>query len=170
MIYVRKQFYAKEKVRHEQLKTVDDSNEENSEEEEEEDAKGGFHCPRPSLFAQKPLVRPSTLSRQTAEKSSKALLLAEGEKGAETCPRPGSITSKLLGLVPHNQRPGSNRSSFISKIREEGAEVTNGSVNDTLDSTLGRMALCGGGERKGNAVATVALGPLRRPKLEKVEK
>jgi len=163
----RKKFYANEKVRHEQLRTVE-ANEENSEEEEEEDAKGGFHSPRPSLFSQEPLVRPSTLSRPTAEKvEDRKATLAEGEKGAEMCPRPSSITSRLLNLVPHNR---SIRSSSIAKtIREEMAEE-DGSVNDTLDSTLGRMALCGGRESKGKAVAAVALGPLRKPKLEKIMK
>ena len=173
MNYFRKKFYANEKVRHEQLRTMDANEENSEEEEEEEDAKGGFHSPRPSLFSQEPLVRPSILSRQAqveGRKVSEVLSLAEGEKEAEICPRPGSITSRLLNLIPPNQRLGSIRSSSIAKtIREEVAEETNGSVNDTLDSTLGRMALCAGGERKGSAVAAVAQGPLRKPKLENVK-
>ena len=139
------------------------SNEE--EEEEEEEEKGGFHSPRPSLFtqAQQPLVRPSTLSRQIAEKveggksneaePSSRRSLAEPEKGAGR----SSMTSRLLSLVP------SKRSSVISKtiIRKGVAEET--SVNDTLDSTLGRLAL-GGGERA--TAAAAGPGSLRRPKLK----
>merc|ERR1712200_37761 len=94
------------------------------------------------MGTQQKLVRPST----------------EGDKGAKMIPRPASITSRLLSLVPlHPKRP--------STIRQSVAEETN--VNDTLDSTLGMMALSGrgGGERRGNSVETV--GQLRRPKLEK---
>lgn len=116
--------------------------EESDSEDEEEDEKGDFHSPRQSFFTQQKLVRPST----------------EGDKGAKMIPRPASITSRLLSLVPlHPKRP--------STISQSVAEETN--VNDTLDSTLGMMALSGrgrGGERRGNSVETV--GQLRRPKLE----
>lgn len=157
----RKKFYAEEKKRHEELRALDDSSED-EEDEEEENSKGGFHSPRPSLFTQEPLVRPSNLSKQTTEKvevgkSSQALpssrrSLAETEKGGGR----KSITSRLLSLVPNN-----TRSSFISNtIREDVAEEI--SLNDTLDSALGRLALGGGRER-----ASVGPAPLRKPKLEK---
>ena len=69
----------------------------------------------------------------------------------------------IHSLVPL-QRRGSHRSgSITSTIRQSLVDET--SVNDTLDSTLGRLALSGGRERKGNSVDTV--GQLRRPKLEK---
>lgn len=152
----RKKFYAAERKRHEELKSVEDNTKEDDSEEEEE---GGFHSPRPSLFSQEPLVRPSTLKRPTIEKVEKGV-----EMGAEMIPRPGSITSRLLHLLPVNQRLGrnSNRQSVVANtIRESVAEEI--SLNNTLDSTLGRLALSGRGDRKGKSV--VGTGPLRKPNL-----
>ena len=158
LLNFRKKFYAAEKKRHEELKSVDEVDA-TKEGDSEEDGDGDFHSPRPSLFTQEPLVRPSTLKRPTSEKVEKGV-----EKGAEMIPRPGSITSRLLHLVPVNQRHGrnSNRQSFVANtISESLAEEI--AVNNTLDSTLARLALSGGGDGKDKSV--VGAGPLRRPKL-----
>ena len=127
-------------------------------EEEAEDPKGGFHSPRPSLFTQQPLVRPSTLK----DRKSSEVLGSEaegGRKGAEEISRAGSITSRLLNLVP--PKVASRKSTTI---KETVAEEP--SINDTLDSALGRMTLSGGGERNANSVEAVSAAPLRKPKLE----
>ena len=66
-------FSAAEKIRHEQLRTVEDERkakkESDTEEEEEEEGKDDdFHSPRQSFFTQQPLVRPSIRKMPTAEK------------------------------------------------------------------------------------------------------
>lgn len=144
----RKEFREKEKIRHEELKTVKEGNARR--EEEEEDSKGGFHSPRPSLFTQESLARPSTLKDR---KSSELLgSVAEDRKGS----RQDSITSRLLNLVPPIRKSTTLREAVTEDL----------SVNDSLDSALGRMVLSGGGERNANSVETAGIAPLRRPKLD----
>ena len=146
--YFRKEFREKEKIRHEELKTVKEGNVRR--EEEEEDSKVGFHFPRPSLFNQESLVRPSTLKDR---KSSELLgSVAEDRKGS----RQDSITSRLLNLVPPIRKSTTPREAVTEDL----------SVNDTLDSALGRMVLIGGGKRNANSVETAGIAPLRRPKLD----
>ena len=148
MKYFRKEFREKEKIRHEELKTVKEGNARR--EEEEEDLTGGFHSPRPSLFTQESLARPSTLKDR---KSSELLgSVAEDRKGS----RQDSITSRLLNLVPPIRKSTTLREAVTEDF----------SVNDSLDSALGRMVLSGGGERNANSVETAGIAPLRRPKLD----
>ena len=100
-------FSAAEKIRHEQLKTVEDERKakKESDDSEEEEEDGDFHSPRQSFFTQQPLVRPSIRKMPTAEKvedgkfretlQSKLGSVAEGEMGGKNVSRP-CITSRLL--------------------------------------------------------------------------
>ena len=161
MKYFRKKFSAQEKIRHEGLMTVNErrAQKEEEEEEEEEEPKGGFHSPRPSLYTQDHLVRPSTMKDK---KDSQVLgSAAEGGKGSEIGSRQGSITSRLLSMVPPKRRS-------TTTIRK--AVTEDPSISDTLDSAFGRLAVGVGGERKereANSLEDVGAAPLRKPRLEK---
>ena len=157
MKYFRKKFSEKEKIRHEGLMTVNERRAQKEEEEEEEELpKGGFHSPRPSLFTQDPLLRPSTLKDK---KDSEVLgSAAEGGKGSEAISRQGSITSRLLSMVPPKRRS----TNTIKKAVTEDP-----SISDTLDSAFGKLAVGVGGEGEANSLEDVAAAPLRKPRLEK---
>lgn len=141
----RKKFYAAEKIRLENLKTMPQSEEEEKKAEEEkavEKEKG----PRVVRASQEPLRRPTVERRQQ-----------EAASVTSSSSRQGSITSRLLGLLPPSteprRRPGSILNPGIGAI---GAisELDDTVLSDgTLNSRLGRLAL--GGRGRGAAIRKV---------------
>jgi len=149
----RKKFSAAEKIRHEELLSMKDSRQSILSQSEGET--GDFHSPRPTLFRQErpsvPLRRPTVAedqreapqtSRPTLErrKGSRVEMdqrevKAEQQAASTSTARNalhGSITNRLLNMVGSKKLQGNQ----IWETTESDL-----SVNDTLDSALGRLAL-----------------------------
>ena len=130
----RKKFYAAEKIRLENLQTVSEPNQK-KEEEEEEAKKEEEKRPRVVRASQEPLKRPTVLRRQQ-------------EGGSLTKSRQGSITSRLLSLIPDTTEARRRPASIINPGKVAAiteADDTDLSSNGTLNSRLGRLALSGRG-------------------------
>ena len=134
----RKKFYAAEKIRLENLRTKSQSGEE----------KKGVEVGKVVEKEKRPkLVRPSLepLRRPTLEvKKPEATSLTSNLTSSSS--RQGSITSRLLGLLPPSteprRRPGSILNPGIGAISEVDDTVLS---NGTLNSRLASLALGGRG-------------------------
>jgi len=144
----RKKFSAAEKIRHEELLSQKVSRQSILSQAEEDT--GEFHSPRPTLFRKErpsvPLRRPTVTEdpRETLVRKERSSVemdqvqkrgLKVEQQAASTSttrnPRHGSITSRLLNMVGSKKQGSQIWETMESDI----------SLNDTLDSTLGRLAL-----------------------------
>jgi len=151
----RKKFRAAEKIRHEELLTLNDSRCSFMSKCEEET--GDFHSRRPTLFRQEspsvPLRRPSIADQSLSSRPTlvrKERPSVKDQQQAASNPgsaRYGSITSRLLNMV------GSKRQE------KNTTETEDVSLNDTLDSTLGRLALT----KRMAELRVDSAGQIRRP-------
>jgi len=124
----RKKFYAAERVRHEQLPELEES---------EDEENGDFHSPRPTLHREEKhsLRRPTVTDNDNFFSPRPSLFRDEIQKEGDVKKNPssarhGSITHRLLTMV--------------GKKLEPKPEVFP-SPNDTLDSQMSKLVL---GDRK----------------------
>jgi len=132
----RKKFYAAERIRLENLQTVSEPDQEKEKKKKEEEEKEEEEKrPRVIRASQEPLKRPTVLRRPQ-------------EGGSLTKSRQGSITSRLLSLIPDTTESRRRPASIINPGKVGAiseADDTDLSSNGTLNSRLGRLALSGRG-------------------------
>ena len=143
----RRKFYAAEKIRHENLKTVAQSEMKEKEKEkeevkkmEEEEKKKKEEEGKKKKEEEEKEKRPR-LSRASHEPLRRPTV--EGKLS-----RQGSITSRLLSLVPDTPEGNRRPASIIHRGRIEAIPDAEETVisNGTLNARLGRLALDGGGK------------------------
>ena len=150
----RKKFYIAERVRHEQLNELEET-------QSNDEAHGDFHSPRPTLFREerptlslrRPTItenedffspRPTLFREERPTLSLRRPNITEGEGGDSsnlrdkiqeeavkekmTSARQGSITSRLLHMVGKRLEPAASATDLQTP-------------NDTIDSKMGNLVL-----------------------------